>query len=115
VTEQGEITLANAGHLSPYCNREEIPITSGLPLGIFRDENYQEHTITLAPGDQMTLLSDGVLEAMDAKGELFGFERTCSISAQTAAEIAAAALRFGQADDITVLTLARLREAAIRE
>jgi hypothetical protein len=46
---------------------------------------------------------------------LFGFERTREVSAQTAAAIAAAALRFGQADDITVLTLARLRAAAIRE
>jgi phosphoserine phosphatase RsbU/P len=108
VTERGEVTLANAGHLSPYCNGEEIPVASGLPLGIHRDERYEEQNLTLAPGDQLTLLSDGVLEAMDAKGELFGFERMLAISGQSAAAIAEAARRFGQADDITVLTLARI-------
>ncbi len=109
VTAHGEITLANAGHLSPYRNGEEVSVLSGLPLGISRDEIYQEQTFTLAPGDQLTLLSDGVLEATDAKGELFGFERMRAISGQTAAEIAAAARRFGQEDDITVLTLARIQ------
>lgn len=107
VTEHGEVTMANAGHLSPYRNGEEISGASGLPLGISQDETYREHTFTLAPGDQLTLLSDGVLEAMDAKGELFGFDRMRAISAQSAAEIAAAARRFGQEDDITVLTLTR--------
>ncbi len=113
VTEQGVITLANAGHLSPYLNGEEVSVMSGLPLGISSDETYQEQTFTLAPGDRLTLLSDGVLEAMDAKGELFGFERMRAISAKTAAEIAAAARRFGQEDDITVLTLARIQAPAI--
>ena len=107
VTPHGEITLANAGHLSPYRNGEEVPVASGLPLGIYRGETYQEQTFTLAPGDQMTLLSDGVLEAMDASGELFGFERTRAISVRSAAEIADVARTFGQEDDITVLTLAR--------
>jgi serine phosphatase RsbU (regulator of sigma subunit) len=107
VTEHGEVTVANAGHLSPYRNGEEVSVTSGLPLGIRLDETYQEHTFTLAPGDRLTLLSDGVLEATDAKGELFGFDRMRAISAQTAVEIAAAARSFGQEDDITVLTLAR--------
>src|SRR6185437_9932022 len=107
VTEHGEVTLANAGHLSPYLNGEEVTVASGLPLGLLQGETYQEHTLTLAPGEQLTLLSDGVLEAMDARGELFGFERMLAISGQSAAAIAEAARRFGQADDITVLTLAR--------
>jgi phosphoserine phosphatase RsbU/P len=108
VTEHGEVTLANAGHLSPYLNGEEVTVASGLPLGLLQGETYQEHTLTLAPGEQLTLLSDGVLEAMDARGELFGFERMLAISGQSAAAIAEAARRFGQADDITVLTLARI-------
>ena len=115
VTEQGEVTLANAGHLSPYRNGEEVLVASGLPLGISRDETYQEDTFNLAPGDQLTLLSDGVLEATDEKGELFGFERMRAISAQSAAAIAAEARRFGQEDDITVLTLARIQAASLRE
>ena len=107
VTELGEVTLANAGHLSPYRNGEELLVSSDLPLGISPEEKYEECTCHLEPGDQLTLLSDGVLEAMDAKGELFGFERMRAISGQTAEAIAAAALRFGQEDDITVLTLVR--------
>ena len=51
------------------------------------------------------LLSDGVVEAMDADHHLFGFERTRAISSQSAHEIAAAAQAFGQEDDITVLTV----------
>jgi phosphoserine phosphatase RsbU/P len=111
VTEQGEVTLANAGHLSPYRNGEELLVSSDLPLGISPEEKYKECTFHLEPGDQLTLLSDGVLEATDAKGELFGFERTRAISGQTAETIADAALKFGQEDDITVLTLVRSRLA----
>jgi serine phosphatase RsbU (regulator of sigma subunit) len=53
------------------------------------------------------LLSDGVVEARSSAGELFGFERTRAISAESAAAIAAAAQRHGQEDDITVLTVVR--------
>jgi serine phosphatase RsbU (regulator of sigma subunit) len=108
VTEHGEVTLANAGHLSPYRNGEELPVCPGLPLGIVPEQTYEERAFQLDPGDRLTLLSDGVLEAKNASGELFGFERTLAISAQTAESIAGAALKFGQEDDITVLTLARI-------
>lgn len=110
VTEQGEVTLANAGHLPPYRNGEELQVSSDLPLGISPEETYKECSFHLEPGDQLTLLSDGVLEATDKMGELFGFERVRAISAQTAESIAGAALKFGQEDDITVLTLARLKQ-----
>jgi serine phosphatase RsbU (regulator of sigma subunit) len=53
----------------------------------------------------MLLVSDGVVEARNAQGELFGFERTRNLSSQPANEIARAAQAFGQEDDITVLTL----------
>jgi serine phosphatase RsbU (regulator of sigma subunit) len=79
-----------------------------LPLGILLDAAYQEGTLALDTGDRLTLLSDGVVEAQSASGELFGFERTCEISIQTAQSIAEQAQRFGQTDDITVLTLNRL-------
>ncbi len=108
VTQQGEVTVANAGHLPPYRNGEELLVSSDLPLGISPEETYEERKFHLEPGDQLTLLSDGVLEARDAHGALFGFERMRAISAQTAASIAGTALKFGQEDDITVLTLARL-------
>ena len=107
LTDGGEFSVANAGHLSPYQNGEELQIPADLPLGISPRESYKERTFQLEPGDRLTLLSDGVLEARDPQGELFGFERTRAISSQTAARIAQAALDYGQEDDITVLTLAR--------
>ncbi len=105
IAADGTLTLANAGHLSPYRNGEEIPLESGLPLGITPDTTYTESSFRLAPGDTLTFLSDGVVEAQSASGELFGFERTRSISTHSAEEIARAASAHGQQDDITVLTL----------
>jgi len=102
----GTVTTANAGHLAPYRNQEEVSIESGLPLGITADAEYPESTFALAPGETLVFLSDGVVEAQNAQGELFGFERTRTISAQSAERIAQAAQAFGQEDDITVLTLA---------
>ncbi len=55
--------------------------------------------------DRLTFLSDGVVEAQSASGDLFGFDHTRSISTQSAEAIAAAAHAHGQQDDITVLTL----------
>jgi len=101
----GTLTLANAGHLAPYRNGEEVPLETNLPLGIAPDTDYSECTLHLAPGDTLTFLSDGVVEAQTSTGELFGFDRARSISTQTAEAIAHAAQAFGQQDDITVLTL----------
>ncbi|MGA2851162.1 MAG: PP2C family protein-serine/threonine phosphatase [Terracidiphilus sp.] len=104
----GNLRFANAGHLAPFCNGREIQVPGTLPLGIVPDTAYEQNTLALAPGDRLTLLSDGVVEAQSASGELFGFERTCQISTETAQSIAEQAQRFGQTDDITVLTLNRL-------
>jgi serine phosphatase RsbU (regulator of sigma subunit) len=109
LTPHGEVTLANAGHLPPYRNGEEMSVEPDLPLGVGPEEKYAEHVFRLDPGDQLTLLSDGVVEARNARGTLFGFERTQAISAEPASAIAQAALEFGQADDITVVTITRLR------
>jgi len=103
----GRLTLANAGHLAPYWNGREVELEAGLPLGIGADGEYSEATIQLAPGDQVTFLSDGVVEAANANRELFGFDRTRSISAKPAREIAEAARAWGQNDDITVVTVRR--------
>jgi phosphoserine phosphatase RsbU/P len=77
----GAVTLANAGHLAPYRNGEEIPMCPSLPLGITVDAEYTETSLRLAPGDTFTFFSDGVVEAQSPTGELFGFERTGSIKA----------------------------------
>jgi serine phosphatase RsbU (regulator of sigma subunit) len=77
---------------------------STLPLGLDPNAAFPEQTFQLANGDHLTLLTDGVPEAT-CRGELFGFERAAGLSTSPAAAIAEAALRFGQADDITVLTI----------
>lgn len=102
----GDVIIANAGHLNPYCHGDEIVLESALPLGIATEAVYCETRIHIAPGDTITLLSDGVVEACNETGELFGFDRTREISRHSAGRIAQAAQAFGQQDDITVLTLA---------
>jgi phosphoserine phosphatase RsbU/P len=63
--------------------------------------------VLLPLAERLTFVSDGVVEARNASGELFGFERTLAISNQPANAIAEAARQFGQEDDITVLSVTR--------
>jgi serine phosphatase RsbU (regulator of sigma subunit) len=105
LSPNGEMTISNAGHLSPYRNDEELTCEGGPPLGLFPDLIYSESHFKIHCGDSLTLLSDGVVEARDSKDELFGFERTKALSSDSAHDIAAAAQQFGQEDDITVVKL----------
>jgi serine phosphatase RsbU (regulator of sigma subunit) len=105
VDADGAMTAANAGHLAPYLNGQEVALENGLPLGLAAESSYPESTGRLAPGARLTLLTDGVVEAQSPAGDLFGFDRTAAIATQSAEEIAQAAQAFGQEDDITVLTL----------
>jgi hypothetical protein len=114
ISAEGAVTLANAGNLAPYCNGEELDVHSGLPLGIEAEGSYVETSYQIEPGDRLTFVSDGVVEAANEKRELFGFARTLAISQQSAHAIAEAAREFGQQDDISVLSVTRsgVREAA---
>jgi serine phosphatase RsbU (regulator of sigma subunit) len=107
--EQGNIRAANAGHLSPYVAGREISLENGLPLGLDTSATYAATEFHLGEQDQLTLVTDGVLEARNTLGELLGFERLKELSVQPARKIAEAARQFGQDDDITVLTLMRLQ------
>ena len=100
----GRVTIANAGHPSPYCDGREVEVEAGLPLGVMAGVAYEETVVT---GERFTFLSDGVVEAENAQRELFGFERTREISMKPAREIAEAAKAWGQNDDITVVTVRR--------
>ena len=97
--------LANAGHLSPYRDGREMEIEPSLPLGVVANSSYHETTFQLRQGDRLVFLSDGVVEATSAEGELFGFERTQQVSHESARYIAQTARHFGQTDDITVVSL----------
>ncbi len=75
------------------------------PLGVAPDSKYIDSTFALAQGERLTL-SDGVVEARNARGEpSSASERTAALSGESADQIASAAQQFGQDDDITVLTL----------
>lgn len=101
----GGVTAANAGHLAPYCGGAEVEVESGLPLGLSAESTYPETAFSLDAGEQLTLVTDGVVEARGKGGELFGFERTQRICGEGAEQIAKKAQEFGQDDDITVVTL----------
>jgi len=101
----GLLTVANAGHLPPYLNLQEIGVPGALPLGLVPRVDYDLTSTQLAPGDRLTFLSDGVVEAQSRDGELLGFERARILSRESAAAIARAAQEFGQQDDITVVTV----------
>jgi hypothetical protein len=105
---EGKVTLANAGHLAPYRNGVELEIEGGLPLGLLAQSSYEETSFMLERAEQLTLMTDGVVEARGERGELFGFERTVVISKESAQSIAEMAQKFGQDDDITVVTLLRV-------
>jgi phosphoserine phosphatase RsbU/P len=105
VNAAGLLTVANAGHPSPYHNGVEMELPGALPLGLVPDADYDEVSMQLEPGDRLMFLSDGVVEAQSRTGELFGFERTRALAMRGVEEIARAAQEFGQEDDITVVTL----------
>ena len=111
IESDGAMTLANAGNPAPYCNGEEMSVNAGLPLGILAAASYEETCYKIAVGDRLTFVSDGVVEATNAKGELYGFERTRAVSAKSADHIAQAAELFGQEDDITVLSIMRMPDS----
>lgn len=105
ITADGRLTVVNAGHLPPYLNGRELSIPGSLPLGILPHAAYEAISMTLAPGDRLTFISDGVIEAQSRSGELFGFDRMRDLCREPAGMIAQAAQGFGQQDDITVVTV----------
>lgn len=105
VSAAGRLTAANAGHISPYLNGSELALINGLPLGLAAHEPYMESVFPLAAGEQLTLMTDGVVEARATNGELLGFERVKALATHSADSIVRAAQNYGQDDDITVLTL----------
>ena len=110
----GTMTVANAGHLSPYRDGRELELAADLPLGVLPNMHYEQATFHLKQGDRLIFLSDGVVEATNAHGELFGFERTQQMAHESARYIAQSAKHFGQNDDITVVSIYFAARAAQR-
>ena len=79
--ETHEVTLTNAGHMSPILRNARgvsdvlEPHEGGLPVGVLEEADYEEHRLTLAPGDHLVLFSDGITEAMNREGDLYDKSR----------------------------------------
>lgn len=114
VEADGTVALGNAGHLAPYRNDKELPVAGSLPLGVMSDADYDELDFRLQEGDTLLFYTDGVVEARNEAGELYGFERISGLAAsnRTVEQIVETVCAFGQKDDITVLRLTRLAESA---
>jgi hypothetical protein len=107
IERDGSATLANAGHLPPYLNGQELAMEGALPLGAIPGITFPMLRFKLSEGDMLMLMTDGIAEAQNAKGQLFGFDRIGEMLRKglAAAALATAAQNFGQEDDITVLTV----------
>ena len=107
IDADGAVRIANAGHLSPYLDGREMTLPGALPLGVVSGTHYEINRFALAAGSRLTFYSDGVVEAQNRRGELLGFDRAMEISMQPAEAIVEEVRRFGQQDDITVVTIRR--------
>jgi serine phosphatase RsbU (regulator of sigma subunit) len=109
IDADGRAKLANAGHMPPYLNGQLVNIEGSLPLGMIEEPEFSGMRFSLAENDRLVLMSDGIAEATDADGHLFGFERVNDLlqTATTAAQLAGAAQKFGQEDDISVICVTR--------
>jgi hypothetical protein len=109
IGSDGETVLANAGHLPPYLNGELLSVEGSLPLGMIESAEFSNSRFKLNEGDHLVLISDGIAEARNTEGQLFGFERVQDLlrNGKTVAEVASAAQRFGQDDDISVIAVTR--------
>jgi hypothetical protein len=106
----GSCILASAGHPAPFLNQRELDLPGALPLGLDLGATYQQVPIQLREGDHFSLYTDGLLEARNQSGELYGFERLEVLfgTRPSAFQASEEAVAFGQEDDVTVLTLTRL-------
>jgi len=107
IQSDGRVALSSAGHPPPYLNGEAIPVEGSLPLGVILGMIYPARLFRLAENDLIILITDGVAEAKNASGRLYGFDRIEKMLSRgaTASALATSAQKFGQDDDITVLSI----------
>ena len=114
IEPDGVVTLANAGHLAPYLNGKEMEMEGALPLGVIGGMDFPVMKFQMQPGDSLVMMSDGIAEAQNPNGDLFGFERVHELMSRqiSPAELATQAQTFGQEDDILVLCIQRAAASA---
>jgi serine phosphatase RsbU (regulator of sigma subunit)/ketosteroid isomerase-like protein len=119
--KSGSLIYANAGHDLPYLHRkgdaEELR-ARGMPLGMMPGMSYEEKEVSLAEGNCVLFYSDGMVEAHNPKGEMFGFPRLRALVAKHGEDRSLGDFLlkelysfvgdgWEQEDDITLLTLRR--------
>jgi serine phosphatase RsbU (regulator of sigma subunit)/anti-sigma regulatory factor (Ser/Thr protein kinase) len=126
----GNLRYANAGHTLPYQRTAGGVVelrARGMPLGLMPDMAYEEKETQIAPGDQVILYSDGLVEAHNPQGAMFGFPRLRELLLQAECDqnliecllealLAFTGPEWEQEDDVTFVSLARAPqpEATIR-
>jgi serine phosphatase RsbU (regulator of sigma subunit)/predicted ester cyclase len=120
--ESATLRYANAGHDPPYMRRRNDAADElrarGMPLGLMAGMEYEEQGVSLSEGESVLLYSDGLVEAHDPEGEMFGFPRLRALVAGHGEKgsLADSLLEelysfvgegWEQEDDITLLTLRR--------
>jgi serine phosphatase RsbU (regulator of sigma subunit)/anti-sigma regulatory factor (Ser/Thr protein kinase) len=121
----GHVVFANAGHNLPYVRTADGVIefrATGMPLGLLPGMQYEEREAVIGPGDNVLLYSDGLVEAHDRGGDMYGFPR---LREALAADLAGSELiddlldrlhgftgrDWEQEDDITLVALRRSADA----
>ncbi|HUA99165.1 MAG TPA: PP2C family protein-serine/threonine phosphatase [Terracidiphilus sp.] len=109
LSPSGRVVLANAGHLPPWFNGSEISFPGSIPLSLLASVAPEQIILEMRRGDRLSLVTDGLVEARDSQGTLFGFERTELLMRQGASPLALAeaALHHGQDDDLTAISILR--------
>jgi len=116
------LSYANAGHDLPYLRRSDGDVEElrarGMPLGLMPGMGYEENEIELGADEGVLFYSDGLVEAHDPKGEMFGFPRLRALVGEHSEEksleetlleelYSFVGEGWEQEDDITLLTLRR--------
>lgn len=120
-TERGLLRYTNAGHNYPILRRADGSIEEltegGLLLGLFDDAEYQRGETPFAPGDALLLYSDGISEATDSRGDLFGEDRlrslwrdcaatpSCQVIGRLLTDVEVFRGSAGQSDDMTAVVV----------
>ena len=75
IEADGSAAIATAGHFSPLRDGKELSLEGALPLGIVPDAKYDQIVFRMQENETLTFYTDGIVEARNVQGELFGFDR----------------------------------------
>lgn len=113
----GHLDYCNAGHERPLLNEEPLDAVPNMAIGVIDDFAYEKQQTTIAPGEMLTLYTDGLTEALNAQHELFGRQRAMQLIGRckgltpkatvdtVVGEVRQYAENTQQSDDLTLLAI----------